>query len=139
MAKNEMVFRNLAETAKYLDETGLLFEINRKILHPVSLSLIVQYPDNDTTKDPIGLSLMDSSDQESVWGGFAFDVLTLLKEVKKHAKFMEEFGDGRIATRKRVFGSEIQSTSCSLLSSEVIVDRSQGVDCVFVEPHKTNI
>ena len=61
--------------AKYLYETGLLFEINRKVLHPLGLALSVECDDEtdevkgfaylwDSTADPEGIRFSPESFME---------------------------------------------------------------------------
>ena len=42
--------KKIKESAEFLVDSGLLFEINRKILHPLGLAIEVVVEDDGTTK-----------------------------------------------------------------------------------------
>lgn len=94
--------------AKFLSETGLLFEINRRILHPLGLALYVSVDDDN--KIQIG-GLQDSrKDPEGIY--YNSDQFESGK--KRHAKFMEEYGKAAHKTRESLLGY-IEQSECELL------------------------
>jgi hypothetical protein len=86
----------------YLLETGLLFEINRAILHPLGLALAVV---EDSTGSQKNIIVMDySSDPE----GMIFTEEAYWMGTVKLDKFMEEFGILRLQQRKEKLGFVVQ-------------------------------
>lgn len=86
------------EAAKFLYENGLLFEINRRVLHPLGVSLVVVEDTVTGEYDFYGLNLDD--DPEGTW--FIPDCFAQGSE--RLRVFMEKMGLDRLATRQQALG-----------------------------------
>jgi hypothetical protein len=99
--------REAADTA-FLRESGLLFEVNRKVLHPYGLGLMVEYDSADRagpvaricglqrTDDPAGMHFADAGDSISKLQRFEY--------LNRH----------RIEARRKALGDVVQSlASCA--------------------------
>jgi hypothetical protein len=89
--------------ARYMVDNGLLFEINRKVLHPLGLALVadVDY-DNPKYLRLDGLYKIDDPE------GFQYDPETFDVNKETFQKFLDKEGNGRLASRKRILGYIIQ-------------------------------
>lgn len=88
--------------ANFLIDSGLLFEINRQILHPLGLALQVTIEDNGEASIS---GLMDCrSDPE----GMAFEEETLAEGIRKLDAYMSEHGAKALESRYRALGYRIQ-------------------------------
>lgn len=104
---------------KFLSESGLLFKINRDILHPFGLALEIyfgyqsaelaltsvddqgeKHVHKESFNSPLG-KLWDYRDHPE---GMFYDLGTLLHGEAKLQKFMEEFGNEKIIERKHTIG-----------------------------------
>jgi hypothetical protein len=88
---------------RFLVDNGLLFEINRKVLHPLGLALIV-----DTSRDNrrrLAITGLAETDDEE---GFLFDQETFEHGLDKLQKFMEKTGQIRIDNRMAKKGFVVQ-------------------------------
>ncbi|MCK5016347.1 MAG: hypothetical protein KAS32_04670 [Candidatus Peribacteraceae bacterium] len=85
---------------KELHEWGLIFEINRKVLHPLGLALAVVL---DSKKETIEFSneVWDSRDDPE---GFLFDEETFIEANKRYQKYLEEEGNNALISRKKALG-----------------------------------
>lgn len=79
-------------------ETGLLFEINRKILHPFGLAL------SPTEKNELEL-IRGIDDPE----GFVYDEETFITSSRKFSEFFSKHGEALLAKRKWNLGYIIQN------------------------------
>jgi hypothetical protein len=58
----------LKDPGKFLVDSGLLFEINRRVLHPFGLALAIEFPDNESAaklaaeSENAGFRLWDNRD-----------------------------------------------------------------------------
>ncbi len=95
------------DTAKFLSDNGLLFEINRQILHPLGLAMYVQRDEDTGLEDGVmGVYV----DQDA--GGIVFDPDTYNEGIAKTEKYMEETrGYARIAQRVSRYGFKVQNTA----------------------------
>jgi len=93
----------IKNTPEFLLETGLLFEINRKILHPFGLALEIVI-DDDTKKITFG-PIWDYRDDPE---GIIFEEDSFNVGREKINKFMSDFGDERLKTRFELLGYTIQ-------------------------------
>lgn len=91
----------LENPAQFLLDNGLLFEINRTVLHPHGLALAVT-TDEDTTA--IVTSIWDYQDEE---GGMAFSPDTFKEGQEKYSKFLEERKE-KLEKRKEILGYVLQ-------------------------------
>jgi hypothetical protein len=88
---------------RFLIDNGLVFEINRKVLHPLGLALIIDVS-NDSRKRLTIAGLMESDDDE----GFLFDEETFKHGTEQFEKFMKSYGDKRVMERRLKLGYLIQ-------------------------------
>lgn len=87
------------DPARFLSQSGLLGDINRRVLHPLGLALCYE---DDGTKAPPTIGLVDirANDPE----GFTFDDESLEDIRTKLESFMEEEGRARFEARKAALG-----------------------------------
>lgn len=91
---------------EYLRNTGLLFEINRQVLHPLGLALSVQLPEDGEQESEIGIiNIWDSTDDPE---GIVYGAKTFLSGLEKFQKYMDEEGDARMAKRYDELGYYVQ-------------------------------
>jgi hypothetical protein len=84
---------------KYLVDNGLLFEINRKVLHPLGLSLEPDTHPDDKRKICLA-SLIETEDEE----GFLYDEESLEFNKSRLELFMKKRGTRALANRERILG-----------------------------------
>lgn len=83
-----------------LIDTGLLFEINRTVLHPLGLALALQWNDNACEGEPDSVQLLATDDREGVVFTPDFYVDGLIKL----AKYMETTGTAKRQHRQDILG-----------------------------------
>lgn len=93
----------IEEAAKFLHDTGLLFEINRQVLHPLGLALEVNVMDDGQIT--FGRVWDCRADPE----GILFDEDTLRDGYQKHQAYMAEHGAKALVGRKRSLGFTAQT------------------------------
>lgn len=94
-----MVTNQQPDPARFLSESGLLGEINRRVLHPFGLAL--GYEDDGTGVAPKMIVLdISANDPE----GFAFDDKSLADIRAKFESFMAKDGNARLEARKAALG-----------------------------------
>jgi hypothetical protein len=96
---------------KFLLDSGLLFEINRRILHPFGLALDIVFDENS---DSIGYRILESDQPE----GFIFFEDNFLESEARFKKFMDETGNLKLSVRKSLLGFEEQVSADQGNSSE---------------------
>lgn len=84
---------------RYLVENGLLFEINRKVLHPLGLSMVVDV-DFKNKKQIAITGIAETEDEE----GFLFDSETFIYGQERFNKFLKKSGQDRLNKRKELLG-----------------------------------
>lgn len=94
--------RRIKKTAEFLLEKGLIFEINRKVLHPLGLALEVI--EDDDGKVAIG-GLWDCRDDPE---GIIFTPDSWEEGKRKIDKYMEDYGNRALETRQEKVGFVIQ-------------------------------
>ena len=94
--------RRIKKPAQFMLENGLLFEINRQILHPLGLALEIDV--NDDGKIDFG-DMWDCRDEVE---GILFTPDSFITGQEKYAKYMEEHGSENINKRKEKVGFIIQ-------------------------------
>lgn len=93
----------IKDPIQFLRDTGLLFEINRQILHPFGLALAV-VPGEEV--DEVGvIQLIDSRDDKE---GFVYAPETYINGLEKLNAFLEEFGVEKMKERKEELGFVLQ-------------------------------
>jgi len=101
--------------AEFLQENGLLFEINRKILHPFGIALyVVENEDDDGNKT---VALGDLQDYRDDPEGMIFGEKTFREGMGKLTKFMNEVGYQKLTTRHEHLGYVIQHAEQELIQS----------------------
>lgn len=92
---------------QFLRDSGLLFEINRTLLHPLGIAMSVQLPleGEENTKDGV-ISLWDSTDDPE---GIVYGHETFLSGAERYMNYMDEVGDPKLAERFDELGYYIQS------------------------------
>ena len=91
-----------AKAAALLVDNGLLWDINRRILHPLGLALAVDMDGEDFLK----FSLLETRDPE----GLAFDAEAMADGIQKHRAYMRHIGNARVIKRRAALGYAIQGT-----------------------------
>ena len=90
---------------RFLLDNGIIFEINRKVLHPLGLALEVGiHPDNSKWVSIHGVSSVDDDDEE----GFLYDEETYKVGADKFKEFMKKVGSEKIALREGTLGYVVQ-------------------------------
>jgi len=88
---------------RYLVEKGLLFEINRKVLHPLGLALAADVDYNNRTK----IKLTHLYDAESD-DGFLYDDETYKENKAIFDLYMKDEGQDKLDKRKKALGFIVQ-------------------------------
>lgn len=86
--------------AGFLFETGLLFEINRRVLNPFGLNLTISiddYDDNDLSLGP----LLDHREEDV---GIIMSQDMLEDGIEQFAKFLKDFGQEKLNNRMKELG-----------------------------------
>ena len=87
-------------TLKSLHDNGLLFEINRQVLHPLGYALALQWDEGTTDDEPSGVVLYKTDDPD----GIVFAPETFREGDEKFQKFIERMGGHRMAERSAILG-----------------------------------
>jgi len=90
---------HIPQPAQFFLETGLLFEINRAVLHPIGLSLLVQKTDMG-----MELGLLDHRDNPTI----TFDPVTYQKGRTKWKQYWQTKGQKTHQRRERLLGFTVQ-------------------------------
>jgi len=99
--------KRLENPAKLLLDSGLLFEINRILLHPLGMALEINV--DDETGDPVSIGgIWDYRDDPE---GILYGEDELEIGFEKITKFMEEFGNEKIQQRYETVGFITQGVS----------------------------
>lgn len=88
------------DPAKVLVETGLLFRLNREILHPHGLALVLE--EGEGGSRITGVWVVDDPD------GIIFDEEGLVDGQAKHDAFMRTRGEVQLAARRATLGYVVQ-------------------------------
>ena len=88
--------------AAYLLESGLLFEINRSIMHPVGLAMVV-------SKDEKGNFILVIKDGRLEPENLKFNKEVYQRGNDKLIRFMRDFGHGQMERRSKKLGWSSQS------------------------------
>ncbi|MFA5758039.1 MAG: hypothetical protein WC942_01480 [Clostridia bacterium] len=91
--------------ARYLLDNGLLFEINRRVLHPLGLALVAEI-DKSNKKQIVLSGIIETQDEE----GYFFDSDSFEVGNEKFVSFMTKIGNKRIENRKKKAGFIEQET-----------------------------
>lgn len=94
---------HIINPGKFLVESGLLFKINREILHPLGLALTVILDDNDRT---VSINILDGRNESE---GILFTDEMLNNGINKLQNYMTNFGNKAIDSRKTLLGFQVQT------------------------------
>ena len=83
-----------------LTDDGLLFEINRRVLHPLGMALALSWGDENTDREPSSVILYKTNDPE----GIIFAPETFREGDGKFQKFLNLIGGHRLAERNALVG-----------------------------------
>lgn len=92
----ETVAKDGVMAAQFLDQLGLVFEINRRILHPLGFSLVVREGPMGKYFEPIHVT----EDPR----GFVYDPESFKVGEARYQKFLDEAGLDRIEKRVEILG-----------------------------------
>jgi hypothetical protein len=95
--------KRIENPAEFLMTTGLLFEINRRVLHPLGLALEISL-DDETGESRIGGIWDYREDPE----GITFEKKTFEHGLKKWEQYRDTGADRKIAERKALLGYVVQ-------------------------------
>lgn len=82
-----------------LDE-GLLFEINRQVLHPFGFALAMEWDDKGAEGEPDRVVLLQTDDRD----GMTFSTDAFLEGEEKLRAFLEKDGSSRLSARRMFLG-----------------------------------
>jgi hypothetical protein len=99
----DVTIKRISEPARFLVNSGLLFEINRQVLHPLGLALEV-VEDEDSGIYSMG-GIWDYRDDPE---GILFAPKTFKDGLKKLNAYMDSGGRDKIARRKELLGYVVQ-------------------------------
>ena len=124
-----MHVKYLKDPAQYLLDSGLLFEINRRVLHPFGLALAVQPGVTDVTGEVTMARLWDyRADPE----GIDYVPETFEDGLRKYNITAEAFkNDGKFETRRKALGYVVQGCSPDQMAIRAYVaygDSTGGVN-----------
>lgn len=98
--------RYVPDVGKFLVDSGLLFEINRRVLHPLGMALECAV-DEKPGHSKIG-NVWDYRDDPE---GIRFGDDEFKSGLAKLRRFMAEFGDRKLAQRRAILGFVVQGES----------------------------
>jgi hypothetical protein len=105
-----METKYIKDPATFLVDSGLLFEINRRILHPLGLAIAVEVPGEDAPEGGVLVSPMSVLDVRDDPEGFCFEDEAYVQGKAKLAAFLEDTQfRKRIMARRASLGYVIQS------------------------------
>jgi len=96
--------KTVADHVRFLLDHGILFEINRKVLHPLGLVLVVDVDWEDEKK--LVITGLHSTDDDLE--GIVFDPETFEEGRKRYQEFLEEEGQARLDARAQRIGFVVQ-------------------------------
>jgi hypothetical protein len=85
---------------RHLFDDGLLFELNRMVLHPLGMALALSWDGEDTNAEPSGVVLYRTDDPE----GVIFAPETFREGDEKFQKFLNRLGGHKLAERNALVG-----------------------------------
>jgi hypothetical protein len=89
--------------ARFLVDNGLVFEINRQVLHPLGLAMIVDVDRNN--RKQLGVTALAETEDET---GFLYDEEAFVVGMEKYTKFLKVAGQERLDARKAKYGFVVQ-------------------------------
>ncbi|MCK9567645.1 hypothetical protein M0R72_01685 [Candidatus Pacearchaeota archaeon] len=89
----------ISKYPKFLVDSGLVFEINRKVLHPLGMAMVVDVDRNNKRQLAI-TAIITTEDQE----GFLYDEEGYDVGKDKYQKFLDKGGQDRLNVRNAKYG-----------------------------------
>jgi len=86
-------------------DMGLIFEINRQILHPLGMAIAVELDPDDPEFESKFAGVWDSRDDPE---GFLFGDDLMEEGLKKFQDYMEQEGFTKLEKRKQLLGYVVQ-------------------------------
>jgi hypothetical protein len=99
--------KKVSDFARFLLDNGILFEINRKVLNPLGLVLVIDIDPDDDKK--VQISGLYSADDDLE--GIVFDPETFEEGRKRYHDFLSEDGQARLDARENRLGFVVQEKS----------------------------
>jgi len=96
----------ISKFPKFLVDNGLIFEINRKVLHPLGMAMVVDVDRNNKRQLAI-TALLETEDQE----GFVYDEEGYDVGKSKFQQFLDKGGQERLDYRLAKYGFVEQDKS----------------------------
>ena len=97
---------SIKNPAEFLRETGLLFEINRQVLHPLGLALGVVTSKEGAEESSVGeFTLYDAREDDE---GYVYDGETFIDALERFNKYMIQTGVAQLSKRKATLGYVVQ-------------------------------
>jgi hypothetical protein len=90
---------SIVKFPKYLVDNGLVFEINRRILHPLGMAMVVDVDRNN--KRNIAITAILSTEEQE---GFLYDEEGYDVGKEKYQKFLNKGGQERLDYRLAKYG-----------------------------------
>jgi hypothetical protein len=103
---------NRIPAAKLLFDTGLLFEINRRILHPFGLAMEILYDDQGgalSEEDAVITMSQNIWDYRNDPEGVLYEPVELITGSEKFKRFLDTFGAAKLKKRAELLGFTIQA------------------------------
>jgi hypothetical protein len=94
-----------SDFARFLLDNGLIFEINRKVLTPLGLALVIDVDEENEDKVAIR-GLWESEDPE----GILFESETFTEGRNKYEEFLKKEGQRRLDARQKELGYIVQES-----------------------------
>ena len=89
----------ISKFPKFMVDNGLVFEINRKVLHPLGMAMVVDVDRNNKRQLAI-TALLETEDPE----GFLYDEEGYDVGQEKYQKFLDKGGQERLNYRLAKYG-----------------------------------
>ena len=90
--------------ARFLVDNGLLFEMNRKVLHPLGYELVIDIDPDDRRRLVVyGLNEVKNDPE-----GIIYDAETLDANRLRYEEYLKREGQNKIDSRKRILGYVVQ-------------------------------
>jgi hypothetical protein len=99
--------KKVSDFTRFLLDNGILFEINRKVLHPLGLVMVTDV-DYEDDKKVIITGLYSADDDLE---GIVFDPETFEEGRKRYQEFLGQDGQTRLDVREKRLGFVIQESS----------------------------
>jgi len=95
-------------SVKELSERGLLFEINRRVLHPLGLAISIDVERDDETDEIMSAKFGDIWDCQEDPEGIVYTDELFAVGLQKYQDYMEQEGNALLEARRKSLGYIIQ-------------------------------